>query len=68
MHNSLENNQEAVFYCEDCLSLAIRVMDENDTSQDYCDSCGSTTISTTDIHTWEKMWEDKYGYNFLKQI
>ena len=51
-------DSEPVIYCKHCLSLKIRILDD---IIDYCDECGSTDTAQTDIHTWEKMWEDKYG-------
>lgn len=59
-----ENNEEDVFYCEHCLSLNIKALGE----QDFCDACGSTDIKTTNIFEWEKMFENKYGYNFLTNV
>ena len=60
-------NSEPVFYCKHCLSLNIKsVVDSTDTDYlDFCDECGSTEIDKTDIFTWEKMYEQKYGRNFL---
>lgn len=64
MLNSLEDN-DLVVYCPHCLSLAIRVLDRDDCSSDYCDDCGNTNLETTDISTWEKMYEEKYGNKYL---
>lgn len=60
-------NNEPVFYCKRCLSLNVKSMDEDHDTDflDFCDDCGSTEIEQTDIHTWEKMYEQKYGINFL---
>lgn len=60
-------NSEPVFYCKHCLSLNIKSVDDfvNTDCLDFCDECGSTEIDTTDIYTWEKMYEQKYGRNFL---
>lgn len=55
-------NEEPVYYCKHCLSLKILNLDD---STSYCDPCGSTDIGVTDIHTWEKMYEEKYGKKFL---
>lgn len=57
-----EYDLEPVYYCKNCLSLSIRTL--NDVI-DYCDSCGSTEIAQTDIHTWEDMYNRKYGKSFL---
>lgn len=60
-------NSEPVFYCKHCLSLNIKSVDDSLDADylDFCDECGSTEIDTTDIYTWEKMYEQKYGRNFL---
>ena len=64
---NVDYNAIPVFYCKHCLSLNIKTVDESiDTEYlDFCADCGSTEIGQTDIHTWEKMYEQKYGKNFL---
>lgn len=59
-----EYNNEPVHYCKSCLSLNIRVLDD---TTDYCDTCGNVETEETDIYSWEKLYENKYGVNFLKQ-
>ena len=59
-----EYDKEPVFYCKKCLSLAIKRLHN---ILDYCDNCGSTEIDETDIHTWEKLYVNKYGVKFLNQ-
>lgn len=54
-------NLEPVVYCKNCLSLRIMILDEN---TDYCDKCGCTDLESTDILTWEKMYEKKYEKPF----
>lgn len=56
-----EYNKIPVFFCKKCLSLNIKVMGED---FDFCEDCGSTDIDQTDIYTWEKMYEQKYGKKF----
>ena len=65
--SNVDYNAIPVFYCKHCLSLSIKTVDESiDTEYlDFCANCGSTEIEQTDIHTWEKMYEQKYGKNFL---
>ena len=65
--SNVDYNAIPVFYCKHCLSLNIKTVDESiDTGYlDFCANCGSTEIEQTDIHTWEKMYEQKYGKNFL---
>lgn len=53
-------NDIPVSYCKRCLSLRIMAFDGGD----YCDECGCTDIGTTDISSWEKMYEEKYGKPF----
>ena len=65
--SNVDYNAIPVFYCKHCLSLNIKTVDESiDTEYlDFCANCGSTEIGQTDIHTWEKMYEQKYGKIFL---
>lgn len=65
--SNVDYNAIPVFYCKHCLSLNIKTVDESiDTEYlDFCANCGSTEIGQTDIHTWEKMYEQKYGKKFL---
>lgn len=60
LHN--DYNAEPVVYCKHCLSLAIRILNEN---TDYCDICGSTDTDSTDITSWEMMYEEKKGTKLL---
>lgn len=64
---NVDYNAEPVFYCKHCLSLNIKSVDESIDIDylDFCDDCGSTEIGKTDIHSWGKMYEQKYGRNFL---
>lgn len=55
-------NSIPVHYCKNCLSLKIIAGD----GYDYCDECGGTSIETCSIEEWEKLYEDNYGYNYLK--
>ena len=65
--SNVDNTAIPLLYCKPCLSLNIKTVDESiDTEYlDFCADCGSTEIGQTDIHTWEKMYEQKYGKNFL---
>lgn len=62
-HIVSDYNDDPVTYCKNCLSLNIRVLDDNN---DFCDTCGHIETETTDIFTWEKMYEEKYNKKFLK--
>lgn len=55
-------NNEPVYYCRHCLSLKIKVVG----GYDFCDECGSTSIATTHIENWEKLYEERYGNKFLE--
>ena len=52
---SSEYNDEPVYYCKDCLSLAvINITDSNgNVSFSFCNNCGRTDFDCTDIFTWE---------------
>lgn len=58
-------NSEPVLFCKNCLSLKIRSIPKFEDS-DFCDECDSTNIGTIDIFEWEKLFENKYGYNYLE--
>lgn len=60
LHNE-DYNEEPVVYCRHCLSLKVMALNDN---MDYCDICGCTDIDSTDIVSWEKMYEEKYGKPF----
>lgn len=53
-------DEEPVYYCKRCLSLAIKSVGKFD----YCDKCGGTDVDVTDIHTWQEMYKEKYGKEF----
>ena len=56
-----EYNQEPVFYCTHCMSLAIKSLNPY---VDYCDNCGCTEIATTDIFTWRKMYKERFNEDY----
>lgn len=59
-----EYNKLPVFYCRDCLSLAIRrVAGMEDAC--YCDECGSTNIAEASIEEWEALYKEKHGFTYL---
>lgn len=61
-----EYNSEPIYFCKHCLSL--KVMNESRLPDlEYCGECGSTNVDITDIDTWQKMYEKKYGFNYLKR-
>ena len=51
-------NSLPVVYCKHCLSLKVMILDDD---TDYCDICGSTDTEETDILSWERLYEERYG-------
>ncbi len=58
-------DDEPVEYCKRCYSLKIRHEDITDT--DCCMDCGSTEVAVTDIATWERLYEGRYGHKFVQK-
>lgn len=56
-------NEEPVFYCKACMSLAVKAYSEN---TNYCNDCGSTKITTDTIEHWETLYKNKFGKSFLE--
>jgi len=54
-------DEEPVFYCKKCMSLAILNVD----NYNYCRDCGSTDVDVCMIDEWEDKYETKYGYKYL---
>ena len=54
-------NEEPVYYCKSCLSLAIQIIGEPEDEDSVCTHCNRTDIGQTDIFTWREMWKEKYG-------
>ena len=62
MENKIEDyNDIPVTYCKTCLSLNIKILNDD---VDYRDNCGNTDMGTTDIHSWRKMYKETYGEDF----
>lgn len=57
-------NSIPVYYCTQCLSLRIMGVQGVATTE-FCDNCNSTSISQANIFDWEKLYEEKYGFNYL---
>lgn len=55
-------NEEPVYYCASCLSLAIREVN----GEGFCDPCGCTEIKSATIEEWEKLYEEKYGHKYIQ--
>lgn len=63
--NQISYDSEPVEYCSRCYSLKIKHEDAIDS--DYCMDCGSTETSTTDIDTWERLYEQRYGKRYVER-
>lgn len=63
MNDPNSYNQEQVYYCADCLSLAIIT---TDFGLDCCNKCGSTEIRTASITEWESLYLKRYGTPYIK--
>lgn len=64
MDSSTNYNDEPVFYCKNCLSLKVKTV-ASGLNLDYCDDCGSTDIVETHIDTWQNMYRERYGFDYL---
>lgn len=60
--NTNKYNDIPVHYCTECLSLKVRIYNED---MDYCDECGSTDINETSITEWSELFKNKYKQDFL---
>lgn len=56
---------EPVAYCKHCYSLKVKHEDSIDA--DCCMDCGSTEIGTTDIHSWERLYQERYGVKYVEK-
>lgn len=56
-----DQNEEPIYYCKSCLSLAI----VNDGGESYCNECGGATIGRTNISFWVASYRLKYGKDYL---
>ena len=59
-----EYNDVPVYYCTECLSLAIMNISTSEEAC-YCDKCGCTSVAEAHINDWEKLYKDKYGVTYL---
>lgn len=64
MDKSEEYNDIPVHYCKGCLSLKIKTVVEG-LNLDYCDECGCTDTEQAHIEEWEKLYRERYGFDFL---
>jgi len=60
-----EYNAEPVFYCTNCLSLAVKELN-NVEGLYVCGECGNThSEEAENIYTWDKLHIKEYGKSFL---
>lgn len=55
-------NKIPIHYCSSCLSLRVRILDDE---IDYCDECGCSKIETSNIETWQAKYYEKYNKKFI---
>lgn len=63
--HEMNYDDEPVEYCSRCFSL--KITHEDTIDSDCCMDCGSTDIATTDIGTWERLYEKRYGRKFIER-
>lgn len=56
-----EIENDPVYYCKSCLSLAIVV----DHGESYCGHCGGAVMGKTNIDFWVSSYRLKYGKDYL---
>lgn len=61
--DTIDYNKEPVFYCDKCLSLKIRGIEDCN----YCDDCGSTEVKQTSIEEWENLYMQKFGIKYINK-
>lgn len=59
-----EYDKVPVLYCKNCLSLKIMGVPGIDDAY-FCDDCGSSDIEECTIEEWQKMYRDRYGFDYL---
>lgn len=63
--NKEDYDAEPVEYCSRCYSLKIKY--EPAIDSDCCMDCGSTEVAMTDIDTWERLYEGRYGHKYVQR-
>lgn len=59
-----EYNKIPVLYCKNCLSLKVMGVPGIDDAS-FCDDCGSSDIEQCTIEEWQKIYRDRYGFDYL---
>lgn len=61
MEDNINDNENNVYYCRGCLSLAVI----NAGGCDYCKDCGSMDIAWAPFERWQWLYRNKYGQDFV---
>ena len=56
-------NLEPIYFCSECLSLAV-VCDKEEQC-DVCKDCGGTSITKSSMEVWEDKFLTQYGRTYL---
>lgn len=56
-----KKDEDKVYYCSQCLSLAII----RDSDIDYCKCCGCAVIKEDSIEEWERLSKEKYPKQWI---
>ena len=62
--NSNDYENEPLFYCTKCLSLAVM----QDGKRLWCGHCGASAehLDVTSIERWEELYQERHGQPFLQ--
>lgn len=60
----IDYNKEPVIYCSQCYSLGI--IHEEAIGEDCCKECGCSDFKTTQIDSWIKLYEQRYGHKYIE--
>lgn len=63
MENKHDIDDNDVFYCRNCMSLAI--IDAGPYC--YCRTCGGTDIATAPFERWQWLYRNKYGHDLVEK-
>ena len=59
-----EYDEDPIMYCSRCYSIKIKHDDAIDL--DCCKECGCTDFKTSDVFTWEKLFQGRYGHKYVE--
>lgn len=69
-------NKTAVFYCKNCLGIAIKCDDAKEPAEEgkssdefkYCADCGGVSIGIMNFYKWEQLYKDTHGLSYLEDV